>query len=215
MATRIVLADDHRIMLEGLRILIGRDPGLQVVGQAGNGRDAVNLARRLRPDLVIMDVSLPELNGIEATRQVTAENPECKVIALSIHADTRYVLEMLKAGASGYLLKQCAFEELSRAIREVMANRAYLGPDVTHSLLKDYVQYFSRDEASAYTTLSPREREVLQLLAEGRSTREVAERLNLSVKTVETHRQNLMRKLGFQSTAQLVKYAIREGITSL
>lgn len=215
MGIKVLLVDDHRIILEGLRILLSQEPDISVVGEAADGREALVLARKLKPDLVIMDITMPELNGIEATRQLLADCPEAKVIALSIHADPRYVLEMLKAGASGYLLKQCAYEDLSRAIREVLANRAYLSPDVTQTLLKDYVQFFSKEEASAYTTLSPREREVLQLLAEGHSTKEVAARLTVSIKTIETHRQNLMRKLGLGSTAQLVKYAIREGLTAL
>lgn len=213
--TRVLLADDHRILRQGLRSLFEKEDDLEVVGEAENGRQAVRMARELRPDVVVMDVAMPDLNGIEATRQVLAELPAVKVLALSMHSDRRYVIEVLKAGASGYLLKDGAFEELASAIRTVAANRSYLSPEITGVVIDDVVHRVPSAPRSASLCLSNREREVLQLLAEGRSTREIAECLHVSVKTVDTHRQHIMQKLGLYSVAELTKYAIREGITSI
>jgi DNA-binding NarL/FixJ family response regulator len=175
----------------------------------------VRLALELEPEIVIMDVSMPDLNGIEATRQIIAGAPRIKVVALSMHGDQRFVMEMLKAGASGYLLKDAAFEELAQAIREVLANRTYLCKEISEQVVGDYVRQLKQADGSAFSTLTTREREVLQLLAEGNSTAQMAERLHLSVKTIETHRQNLMEKLDIRNIADLTKYAIREGLTSL
>lgn len=215
MTVKVLVADDHQIVREGLRALLEKKSGLEVIGEAENGRRAVELVRRLKPDVVIMDVSMPDLNGIEATRQIIAEFPTTKVIALSMYADRRFVVNMLKAGASGYLLKDCAFEELTRAIRVVLAHKTYLSPGVTDILVKDCKLGAPPSEVSAFGLLTPREREVLQLMSEGRSTTKIADHLHVSVKTVESHRQQLMQKLNLHSVAELTKYAIREGLTSL
>jgi DNA-binding NarL/FixJ family response regulator len=215
MNTRIILADDHQIIRDGLRSLLSKVPGMLVVAEAANGRDAVSLALEMEPEVVIMDISMPDLNGIEATRQIIAKVPRIKVIALSIHSDQRFVIEMLKAGASGYLLKDRAFEDLVLAIRAVLANRTYLCQEISEIVVGEYVRNLKQTDSSAYSVLTAREREVLQLFAEGNSTAQIAERLNLSVKTIETHRQNIMEKLNLRSIAELTKYAIREGLTSL
>jgi len=214
MGLRILLVDDHQIVRQGLRTLLEKEPDMEVVAEAEDGRAAVRLAREVSPQVVIMDVAMPDLNGIEATRQIVAESPGIKVIALSMHADRRFVANMLKAGASGYLLKDAAFEELAQAIRTVAANRTYLSPEVSDIVVKDYLKG-PQEEASAFSLLTAREREVLQLLAEGKSTREIADCLHVSVKTVETHRQQIMSKLDIRSVAELTKYAIREGLSSL
>jgi DNA-binding NarL/FixJ family response regulator len=215
MSIRILLADDHQMLRDGLRSLLEKEPGMAVVAECANGREAVRLALELEPEIVIMDVSMPDLNGIEATRQIIAGAPRIKVVALSMHGDQRFVMEMLKAGASGYLLKDAAFEELAQAIREVLANRTYLCKEISEQVVGDYVRQLKQADGSAFSTLTTREREVLQLLAEGNSTAQMAERLHLSVKTIETHRQNLMEKLDIRNIADLTKYAIREGLTSL
>jgi two-component system response regulator NreC len=201
--TQILLADDHRIVREGLRGLLESQSDLRVVGEADNGRRAVELADELSPDVVVMDVGMPQLNGIEATRKVLAEHPQTKVVALSMHADRRYVVEMLKAGASAYVLKDGAFEELVNAIRTVAGGRVYISPRVADVVVEDYVRQAppaaggstTPSTRSAYAALSPREREVLQLLAEGKATKEVAGILHVSIKTVETHRRQIMQKL--------------------
>jgi two-component system, NarL family, response regulator NreC len=215
MSTRVLIADDHKIVREGLKALIDKQESMQVVAEADNGLEAVRLARKLQPDVVIMDLGMPQMNGIEATREVTAREPGIKVIALSMHSDKRFVLQMIKAGASGYLLKDSAFEELITAIKTVVSNQSYLSPKITDVVIKDYLQTLSKGDVSAFSVLTAREREVLQLLAEGRSTKEIAASLNVSVKTVETHRQQIMDKLNIRSVAELTKYAIREGLTSL
>jgi two-component system response regulator NreC len=200
---------------EGLRTLIEKQPGMEVVAEAENGRMAVQLARKLFPEVVVMDIGMPDLNGIEATRQILANNPEVKVIALSMHSAKRFVVEMLKAGSSGYLLKDCAFEELALAIRTVIANKIYVSPGINDMMIKDYVHNLSKTEFSVASILTPREREVLQLLAEGKTTKQIAVSLKVSVKTIETYRLQIMHKLNLHSVAELTKYAIREGITSL
>ncbi len=215
MSIRIILADDHKIVRDGLRALIENQAGMKVIAEADNGRETVRLARDLLPDLVIMDIGMPDLNGIDATRQITAELPDVKVIALSMHSDRRFVVQMFRAGASGYLLKDCAFEELARAVDAVSKNQTYLSPAVAGPVMEDYIHRLSTADSIAYPILSPREREVLQLLAEGRSTKETASLLCVSTKTVETHRQQIMSKLNIHTTAELIKYAIREGLTSL
>jgi len=214
----IIIADDHRLLREGLRCMLEKQPGLKPVAEADNGRDAVKLVIKLKPGVVVMDVSMPDMNGIEATRQIKKDAPEIKVIGLSMHADKRFVTEMLKAGASGYLLKHCAFEELGLAIRTVAENRIYLSPEITGVVIEDYMQTVQNGKkhcAGNGETLSSREREVLQLVAEGKSNKDIASLLNLSVKTIETHRQNIMEKLHLFSIAELTKYAIAEGLTEL
>jgi len=215
MSIKILIADDHQIVRQGLRSLIEKASGMEVVAEAENGREAVQLAQQKRPDVIIMDISMADLNGMEATRQVIAALPKVKVIALSMHSDNRFVRGMLDAGASGFLLKDCAFEELDGAIRAVTANKTYLSPGITGIVIEGYLGFSPADELSASSLLTAREREVLQLLAEGGSTREIASRLCVSIKTVETHRQRIMEKLKIRSIAELTKYAIREGLTSL
>ena len=215
MTIKVFIADDHQIVRQGLRTLLEREPDLEVVAEAENGRSTVRLARESHPEVIIMDVAMPDMNGIEATRQIISEMPKVKVIALSMYADRRFVANMLKAGASGYLLKDCASEELVRAIRVVMAHKTFLSPGVADIVVKDYVQAPLGREASVFSILSNREREVLQLMAEGKSTNQIADCLHVSVKTVETHRQQMMQKLKMHSVAELTKYAIREGLTTL
>jgi DNA-binding NarL/FixJ family response regulator len=214
MSLRIILADDHAIFRDGLRALLDDQPGMQVVAEAENGREAVRLARELRPDLVVMDVTMPGLNGVEATRQITSDSSRIKVISLSMHADQRRVAEMLAAGASGYLLKNSAFDELIQAIRAVVEHGSYLSPPVIGPIVREFLK-LSSGEKSPDSSLTPREREVLQLLAEGNSSKEAAFLLHLNVKTVDTHRQRIMKKLKLNNLVELTRYAIREGLTSL
>lgn len=215
MTTSILLADDHKIVREGLRALIDKQPGMEVIGEAENGRTAVQLAREMLPNVVIMDIAMPDMNGIEAARQIIASAPGVKVVALSMHSDKRFVIEMLKTGATGYLLKDCAFEELANAIRAVVANRTYLSTDIADIVIKDYAHLLSKEELSVFSILTAREREVLQLLSEGKTTREIASSLKISVKTVETYRHQIMDKLDIHSIAELTKYSIRQGLTAL
>jgi len=212
---RILIADDHKIIVDGLRSLLENNSAFKVIGQASDGLSAVRLAAEIAPDLVIMDISLPGLNGIDATRRILEANPRTKVIALSMHKDGRYIAEALKSGASGYLLKESAFDELTAAIRTVMKGRAYLSASITDLVIKDYIRHLERTASGVFAILTPREREVLQSLSEGLSTKEIAARLGVSVKTVETYRAQIMEKLDIHSVAELTKYAIREGITSL
>ena len=215
MSIKILLADDHRIMRSGLRSLLDKEPDMEVVAEAENGRMTVQLARKLSPDVVIMDITMPDLNGIEASRQILSEAPDIKVVALSMHSDEQFVMEMLDAGASGYLLKDCALGELCLAIRAVVANQNYLSPGIASIVVKDYLRELSRAEPPVSSMLTPREREVLQLVAEGKTSKKIASRLHVSMKTVEAHRHQIMDKLGIHSVAELTKYAIRKGITSL
>jgi len=215
MSIRIIIADDHQIVRNGLCSLIEKELDIEVIAEAANGRSAVRIALELAPDVVIMDIAMPDLNGIEATRQIIAALPGTKIIALSMHADKRYVMEMLKAGASGYVLKDNAYEELACAIHTTLGNRTYLSPQVAEIVIGDYVQLAQTTNSSVFSTLSAREREVLQLLAEGNSTAQIADRLVISVKTVETYRQHIMVKLNIRNIAELTKYAIREGLTTL
>lgn len=213
MNIRIVIADDHQIVRQGLRTLLEREADMQVVAEAEDGRRAVSLARELIPHVIVMDVEMPDLNGIEATRQILTEYPQIKIIALSMYSDRRFVTNMLKSGVSGYLLKDCAFEELVQAIRLAMSNMIYLSPGVADVVVKDYANHTPAPSQPA--VLTTREREVLQLLSEGKRTSQIADLLHISIKTVETHRKQIMHKLGMRSVAELTKYAIREGLTSL
>ena len=215
MSIKILLADDHKITREGLRSLIEKQSDMEVVAEAEDGHVAVHLVRKVLPDVVIMDVSMPDLNGIEATQKIVSECPNVKVIALSMHSDTLFVTKMLKSGASGYLLKDCAFEELTRAIRTVVAGKTYLSPAISDVVVDGYLHRLSEDDSASSDVLTHREREVLQMLAEGNSTKQVALKLHISVKTVETHRRQMMHKLDIYSVAELTKYAIRKGLTSL
>ncbi len=215
MTIGIVLADDHQIFRQGIRHLFDQQGGMQVLAEAADGRAAVQLARELAPDVVVMDISMPGLNGIDATRRIIAENPEVKVVVLSMHAERRFALEMLKAGATGYLLKDCAFEELIRAIHAVLKGQTYLCSEMTELVLRDYLHLSEAAKSLQPCPLTLREREVLQLVAEGKNTKEIANLLNVSVKTIETHRSQIMKKLNLHSLAELTKYAIREGLTCL
>jgi DNA-binding NarL/FixJ family response regulator len=215
MSIKVLLADDHEIVREGLRALIEKQPNMEVVAEAENGRTAVELAKKLSPDVIIMDVAMPDLNGIEATRQIVAKAPSIKVIALSMHSDRRFVVEMLRAGASGYLLKDCAFEELFNAIRAVVINRIYLSPKISDIVARDFIRLFPKTEFSVFSVLTPRQHQVLQLLSEGKNTKQIAFHLQVSAKTVETYRLQIMDKLDIHSIAELTKYAIREGLTTL
>ncbi|MHC4849078.1 MAG: response regulator [Planctomycetota bacterium] len=212
MSLKILLADDHQIVCDGLRMVLENEAGMQVAGNASTGREAVRLTRELEPDVVIMDVAMPELNGIEATRQIVDAQPATRVIGLSMHADKRFIRGMLEARAAGYLLKECAAAELALAIRTVVGGRIYLSPAITGVVVEDYV---GRRSDERHRLLTPREREVLQLLAEGNSTRAIAQSLFISVKTVETHRRQIMEKVQIHSVAELTKFAIKEGLTSL
>jgi DNA-binding NarL/FixJ family response regulator len=212
MSVRIIIADDHKIMRDGLRNMLDKEPGMEVLAEAKNGREAVQLAEKLRPDVLIMDISMDDLNGIDATRSIVAKGLGTRIIALSMHADKRFVAGMFEAGAMAYLLKDCAYEELLQAIRQAMAGRTYLCSMISGVVVRDYIQRMRKSEASL---LSPREKEILQLLAEGGTTKLIADKLKVSVKTVETHRQHIMDKLNIFSIAELTKYAIKEGITSL
>ncbi len=216
MSIRVLIADDHKIMLAGLRSLLEKQTDFEVVGEADNGRKAVQMAQEKKPDVVVMDVSMPDLNGIEATKQIIESLPETRVIALSMHSDKRFVMGMLRAGASGYLLKDCASQELANAIVQVAGGKKYLSPEITGVVINDFLLGdSSEDVAIAASQLSPREREVLQLIAEGWSTKQIASHLYVSIKTIETHRRQIMKKLDLHSIADLTKYAIREGLTSI
>lgn len=219
LSIRVLLVDDHKIMRDGLRSLLVREMDIEVVGEAESGREALVLAEQLRPRVVVMDITMPGLNGIDATRQLIAAVADVRVVALSMHSDRHYVSDMLAAGASGYLMKDSAFEELSSAIRAVDQGRRYLSPPIANVVVDDYVQRVSGsavlDPLGPSKPLSTREREVLQLIAEGHSTKGIAAMLHLSVKTVETHRRQIMEKLRIYNIAGLIKYAVREGLASL
>jgi DNA-binding NarL/FixJ family response regulator len=212
--TRILIADDHRIFLDGLRSLF-QQAGDEVVAEASDGLAAVELCEKHRPDLVVMDISMPGLNGIEALRRIKSKHPNITVMMLSMHSDLQFIIESLRAGASGYLLKESAFDELAMAIKTVKMKGTYLSSLITDTVIRDYLAQRPKSKDKVFSVLTPREREVLKLIAEGRTTKEIAAGLKLSSKTVETHRQQMMDKLGLHSIAQLTKFAIREGVTSI
>jgi DNA-binding NarL/FixJ family response regulator len=215
MNIRVLLVDDHAIIREGLRSLLEKQPEMEVVADTSDGRKAFDLVRELLPDVIIMDITMPGLNGIEATRRIVDEFPAVKVIALSIHSKRRYVADMLSAGAAGYILKECLFDELVQAIKAIAAGGRYLSPRIADVVVSDYVKRLSTTVESPFETLKTREREVLQLVAEGKSTKQIALDLHLSTKTIEANRRQIMEKLNIHSVAELTKYAVREGLTTL
>jgi two-component system NarL family response regulator len=211
--TRILLVDDHQMVREGLKAILEKDGTFSVVGEASSGRDGVRLAQEFHPDVVVMDVAMGDMNGIEATRQIRALAPHSRVVALSSHSDRRYVKAILDAGASGYILKANAYDHLARGVSAAAQGLNYLSPEVTAEIIESALQRGT--DGSVYEILGAREREVLQLLAEGLTSSEIAQRLHVSTSTIETHRRNIMRKLALHNVADLTKYAIREGLTSL
>lgn len=214
MTIRILITDDHQLFREGIANLLSASPQIEIVGQAENGQQAIEKAKQLKPDIVIMDLSLPVVNGVDATRILHKEVPATKVLVLSMHADKNYIKEALEAGASGYLFKDCTYDQLIEAINTVYQGKKYLSNKITEVLIHDYL---NRDEVTPDNDqgLSERESEILRLIAEGKSTREIADSLFISVKTVGTHKQHVLEKLNLQSTAGLIKYAIKKGIVGL
>lgn len=215
MTIRVLLVDDHAMMREGLRALFTDAADIEVVGEASDGRTALELLGKLAADVVVMDVGMPEMNGVEATRRIRSGHENVKVIALSTHTDKRYVQHMLEAGACGYVLKIAAYDELLRAVRAASRGQTYLSPEVAGNVVDRSTHGHRTGDASAFAVLGAREREVLQLVAEGKTSAETAKQMHISIKTVETHRRNIVQKLGLHGTAELTKYAIREGLTSL
>lgn len=215
MALKIVIVDAHAILRQGLELLIGRDTDIEIVGQASNGREAITLCRAVEPDFVIMEVSMPELNGIEASKQILSENPYIKILAFSAHYDTRFIIDMLKAGVHGYILKDCLSEELITAIRSIMSGKKYLCSTVTGIVIDDYIQCASRSGRERLDGLSDRDCELLQLLVEGKTSKVAARLLHISAKTVDARRREIMNKLDVDNMVDLTKLAIREGLTSV
>ncbi len=214
MSIRIVLADDHAILRDGLSQAFQQEEGMEVVGQASDGHSAVERAKELKPDIVVMDINMPNLNGIEATREIQREAPGVKVIALSVHSAKPCVKEIYRAGASAYLVKNCGFDELARAVRTVAAGKTYVSPSISDVVVGDFMRADEKTTATAFSLLTAREREIVQLLAEGRTIKRIALQLHISPKTVEAHRLRIMNKLRIETVAQLTKYAIQEGLTS-
>ena len=212
---RILLADDHTVVRKGLRLLLESHPGFKVIAEAANGREAVSLAETHTPDVVVLDVAMPLLNGIEAARQVSAKMPQIAIVFLSMHSDESYVLKALKSGAKAYLLKDSAEDDLINAIKAVTEGKAFFSPAISKMLVEDYMrQMREREVEDSYELLTTREREILQLFAEGKSVKEVAALLDLSLYTVETHRSNIFQKLDLHSVAELILYAVRKGVIS-
>ncbi|MCC6365944.1 MAG: response regulator transcription factor [Bryobacterales bacterium] len=212
---RILVADDHTVMRTGLCLLLERQSGFEIIGQADDGRKTVDLADQLKPDVVVMDIAMPHLNGIEATRQIVSRHPQTSVVILSMHSDESYVLRALKAGARAYLLKDSAETDLIQAIHAVVAGKSFFSPGISRMLLEDYIrQVQQKGVEDSYELLTTREREILQLLAEGKSNKEVSSMLNLSLYTVETHRTHILQKLNLHSVPELILYAVRKGIIS-
>lgn len=214
MKIKVLLADDHQIVREGLRSLLEQN-GMEVTGEAKDGDEAVELAGKLSPDIVILDIGMPHLNGIEAARRIREKSGAPRIIMLSMYSDKRFIAESFSAGASGYLLKECAFDEVADAVRVVKSGKTYLSPQIAGDVMQDYAGRATGGGSSAFMVLTPREREILQLLAEGHPVKAIARHLKLSGKTVETHRQHIMEKLDIHSVPGLTKYAIREGLTSV
>jgi two-component system response regulator NreC len=215
MRVQIIVADDHQTVRQGLKSLLEREPDMQVMAEAEDDLKTLTLVRKFIPHVVVMDIKMRILDGIEATQQILAEFPTIKFIGLSMYGDHHFVSKMFRAGAHGYLLKDCAFEELAQAIRLVFSDRIYLSPEIADVVVKDYVTHCSGPDQSTFSILTARELKIVQLMAEGKSTSQIAEFLDISTKTVETHRGKIMRKLGIGGVAELTRYALREGLTSL
>ncbi len=215
MNLNVMIVDDHKIVCEGLCALLEKEADLQVVATANCGSMALQLAREHKPDVIVMDISMPDINGIDATRQIVSEMGNVRVLALSMESDRRFVVEALKAGAAGYVIKDSAFAELATAIRTVANNETYLGPKITELIIKDYLQRIPEEVSATFESLTQREREILQLVAAGKNSKEIALLCNVSTKTVENQRLSIMKKLDLYSIAELTKYAIRKGLTSL
>ena len=213
MSTQILIVDDHRLLRDGLRSMLEAEPDFEVVGEAETGRDAIRLSKELSPEVILMDIGMRDLNGIEATRQITSMYPEIRVVALSTHSDKRYVIGMLDAGAGGYVLKDSAYDDVALAIRSVISGKTYLSPDIAGVVVEHSLG--DRSGGVIAAELTPREREVVQLIAEGLNAAQIGERLHVSTSTVDSHRKNSMSKLGVSSIAELTKYAIRTGLSSL
>ena len=212
---RILLADDHNVLRDGMRLLLERQPGFTVVGEASDGREVVQLAKEQSPDVVVMDIAMPNMNGIEATRRIMEKNPETGVVILSMHYDESYVIRSLKAGARAYLLKDAVKTELISAIQAVVQGRSFFSPKISRILQEDFIQLLGRrGDDDSYDLLTEREREILQLIAEGKTNKEVASALNLSLYTVDTHRTHILQKLNLHSVPELILYAVRKGIIS-
>uniref|UniRef100_C6DZG5 Two component transcriptional regulator, LuxR family n=1 Tax=Geobacter sp. (strain M21) TaxID=443144 RepID=C6DZG5_GEOSM len=215
MSMKVLIVDDHTIVRQGLRVLIDKEQDMEVIAEAATGAEAIRIAREKRPDVTVMDITMPDLNGIDATRAIVAEWPQARVLALSMESDRRFVVEVLKAGANGYVLKDSAFAELATAIRAVASGETYLPSRVTTLLIKEYLQRIPDEVPATYENLSLREREILQLIADGKNAKEIAFSFGVSVKTVENQRHSIMKKLDLFSIAELTKYAVRQGLTSL
>lgn len=215
MSLRIILVDDHVVIREAIRDIIVQEDDFEVIAEAGDGREAVKYATELLPDVVVMDISMPNLNGVEATRQIVSSCRQVSVLVLSMHSDRILVTEMLKAGATGFIEKNCTFSEMITAIRTVGSGRTYLSPTIANLVVDGFLGKSANPDSAVFSVLSPREREVLQLLAEGKSTKDIAFQLNVSVSTIETHRRQLKNKLNIKSFAGLIKFAIKEGLTTL
>lgn len=214
MTTKVLIADDHQLFREGLVNLISSAPDIEVIAEAKDGKEATDRAKKLKPDVVLIDIGMPQMNGIEATRIIKKEDPEIKVIAVSMHSDRQFVKGVLEAGADGYLLKNCTYRQLIDAIQSVVSGKKYLSDDITEMVIQGYLEP-EEDNPEGQVELSERELEVLKLYAEGKSTREISEKLFISVKTVGTHKQHIFEKLGLKSNADMVKYAIKEGLIQL
>ena len=212
---RILIAEDHGVVRQGLRALLENQADIEVVGEAGDGREVAELAGKLSPDVILMDISMPNLNGIEATRLILRENPDIRIIVLSVHSNKNFVTDMLRAGASGYVLKTYLFDEVVTALRVVESGEHYLSPKVNEIVLEDYLQHLTTSSISEKDKLTDRERQVIQLLAEGKTTKQIGRQLHVSPKTVDSNRREAMNKLGISTIAELTKYAIREGLTSV
>jgi len=214
MGIKVIIADDHQLIRQGLCSMLEKEKDIKVVAQTGNGREAVKLVDELNPDVVILDINMPDLNGIDAAKLISNQHSDVKIIALSINSSRRFVIGMLKAGAMAYLVKQCAYEELATAIRTVANNKSYLSPQIHDVVVSDYAANLSKDEDSFSSVLTLREREVFQLVVEGVKSEKIADRLCVSVKTVSSHRRKIMKKLNIKSVAELTRLAISEGVIS-